>query len=158
MEGVKHLNPHYQRGIRTSRKELIDLAKAWFILGLAFAIVMNGFKLDPGFAVALFISLFTIGIGFLFHELAHKFVAQRYGCFAEFRSFDNMLLLALIMSFFGFIFAAPGAVMIAGHLTRSQNGKISAAGPTMNILVSLFFLPLIFSSGIGRQSVSTDSG
>jgi Zn-dependent protease len=38
--------------------------------------------------------------------------------------------------------------MIAGHMTRSQNGKISAAGPAMNLLVALFFLPLAFTSGI----------
>jgi Zn-dependent protease len=145
---MKHIHPHYQRGIRTSRKELIDLAKAWIILGVAFTIAMNGLNLGLAFLIGLIISLFTVGIGFLFHELAHKFLAQKYGCFAEFRSFDHMLILALIMSFFGFLFAAPGAVMIAGHMTRSQNGKISAAGPAMNLLVALFFLPLAFTSGI----------
>ncbi|MBU2561505.1 MAG: hypothetical protein KKD17_04350 [Nanoarchaeota archaeon] len=148
MSHIKHVNPHYQKGIQTSQKELLDLTKAWIILGLAFAIVMNGFKLDLAFLVAFIISLLTIGVGFLFHELAHKFMAQRYGCFAEFRSFDKMLILALIFSFFGFIFAAPGAVMIRGQLTRRQNGTISAAGPGMNILVSLLFLPLAFS-GVG---------
>ena len=149
MSEMKHIHPHYQRGIRTSRKELIDLAKAWIILGVAFTIfIMNGFKPNFAFLIAFFISLFTLGIGFLFHELAHKFLAQKYGCFAEFRSFDHMLILALVMSFFKVFFAAPGAVMISGHLTRSQNGKISAAGPAMNLLVALFFLPLAFTSGI----------
>jgi len=143
---VKHINPHHQQGIRTSKKELIDLAKAWIILGLAFAIAMNGFHLTLAFFIAVFVSLFTIGIGFLFHELAHKFLAQRYGCLAEFRSFDNMLFLSLAMSFLGFVFAAPGAVMIQGHLTRQQNGKISAAGPAMNLFVSLFFLLVFFTS------------
>jgi Zn-dependent protease len=143
---VKHINPHYRKGIHTSQKELVDLAKAWIILGVAFAIVMNGFKFDLMFVIALIISLLTLGVGFLFHELAHKFMAQRYGCFAEFRSFDKMLIFALIFSFFGFIFAAPGAVMIRGHLTRAQTGRISAAGPGMNLIVSILFLPLAFSS------------
>ncbi len=149
---MKHINPHHGKGIRTSRKELIDLAKAWVILGLAFAIVMDGLDFDSSFLIAFFISLLTIGVGFLFHELAHKFMAQRYGCFAEFRSFDHMLVLALLFSFIGFIFAAPGAVMIRGHLTRSQDGRISAAGPGMNIVVSLLFLPLAFS-GVGIWEV-----
>jgi len=48
------------------------------------------------------------------------------------------------MSFFGFIFAAPGAVMIQGYLTREKNGKISLAGPAINILLSLIFLGLFF--------------
>ncbi len=143
---VRHINPHYHQGIRTSKKELLDLFKAWIILSLAFSIAMQGLKFNIAFFVAFFISLFTIGIGFLFHELAHKFLAQRYGCIAEFRSFDNMLFLALIFSFFGFVFAAPGAVMIQGGLSRSQNGKVSAAGPAMNLLVSLFFLAIALSS------------
>jgi len=146
MNQIKHINPHYQQGIKTSRKEIIDLLKAWIILGLAFAIIINGVKFDLGFAVAFFVSLIAVGMGFLFHELAHKFVAQHYGCFAEFRSYDPMLFIALIMSFFGFIFAAPGAVMIQGHMTHSQRGKISAAGPGMNIILAILFLPLVFTS------------
>jgi Zn-dependent protease len=145
MTPLKHINPHYQQGIKTSRKEIIDLLKAWIVLGLAFAIVMNGLQFNLGFVVAIVVSLIVIGLGFLLHELAHKFVAQHYGCFAEFRSYDPMLFIALLMSFFGFIFAAPGAVMIQGHMTSSQRGKISAAGPGMNIIVALMFLPLIFT-------------
>ena len=146
MEGIKHINPHYKRGIQTSRKELFDLAKAWIVLGVAFAIVMNGLKFNLAFFIAVFISLIVLGAGFVFHELAHKFLAQRYGCFAEFRSFDKMLILALVFSVLGFILAAPGAVMIRGHLTRSQTGRISAAGPAMNIIISLLFLLLTFTS------------
>ncbi len=146
MAYIKHINPHYSKGIKTSRKELLDLAKAWIVLGVAFAIVMQGLNLNFLFLVAILISLLTLGVGFLFHELAHKFLAQKYGCFAEFRSFDKMLIMALIFSFFGFIFAAPGAVMIRGQLSRSQNGRISAAGPAMNIIVSLLFLALTLSS------------
>jgi Zn-dependent protease len=143
MHDLHHVNPHFRHGIRTSQKELIDLAKAWIILGVAFSIAMNGLKF-PALLIGIGISLFTVGIGFLLHELAHKFVAQRYGCFAEFRSFDQMLILALIMSFFGFIFAAPGAVMIRGRLSTRQNGIISAVGPGMNMLVSVLFLSLVF--------------
>jgi Zn-dependent protease len=153
MHPIHHVNPHFQRGIRTSRKELLDLFKAWLILGIAFAIAMNGMKFDLTFIIALFLSLMTIGIGFLLHEIAHKFMAQRYGCFAEFRSFDHMLILALIMSFFGFIFAAPGAVMIAGHLSKRQNGFVSAVGPGMNMLVAVLFLALSFAGAGFWQAI-----
>jgi Zn-dependent protease len=153
MHDLHHVNPHFQRGIKTSRKEILDLFKAWIILGVAFSIAMNGRRFDLTFLIALFISLITLGIGFLFHELAHKFMAQRYGCFAEFRSFDHMLILALIMSFFGFIFAAPGAVMIQGRLSKRQNGIISAVGPGMNMLVALLFLALTFTSVGFWQSI-----
>src|SRR3989338_8238395 len=117
----------------TSKKELFDLAKAWVIISIIFAILLSGgFALNPKFLTAAAISAITVGIGFLFHELAHKIAAQRYGCFAEFRAYDTMLLLALVLSFFGFVFAAPGAVMIAGHVTKKENGIISVVGPWMN--------------------------
>ncbi|MDP6647777.1 MAG: site-2 protease family protein, partial [Candidatus Woesearchaeota archaeon] len=62
----------------------------------------------------------------------------------EFRSFDNMLILALVMSFFGFILAAPGAVMISGRVDKARNGKISAAGPIVNLVLAIIFLALAF--------------
>ena len=122
-----------------SKIELRDLFKAWFAISLAFAILFSG--LSSALLTTFLISAFTVGIGFLFHELGHKFVAQKYGYRAEFRSFDNMLVLAIIMSFLGFIIAAPGAVMIQAHnIDFRRNGKISAIGPTMNIILALIFL------------------
>jgi len=57
-----------------------------------------------------------------------------------------MLGLAVMMSFFGVLFAAPGAVMIAGNITREQNGKISIVGPMSNLAVAALMLPLaVFS-------------
>ena len=38
----------------------------------------------------------TVGSGFLIHELCHKVVAQRYRCWAEFRSDDKMLLMRAV--------------------------------------------------------------
>ena len=58
----------------------------------------------------------------------------------------NMLWLALIMSWFGFVIAAPGAVMIScKNLTKEKNGKISLAGPLTNLVIAvLFFGGLLF--------------
>ena len=86
----------------------------------------------------------TVGAGFLLHELGHKIVAQHYGAQAEFRAFRGMLWLMLAMSFFGFLFAAPGAVMIQGRVMRSENGKISAMGPFMNVILGIGFLALYY--------------
>ncbi len=140
--------------IRTSKFELIDILKAWVVLSLAFALVYGGMNLidgtlgnlfSPVFLVLFLISLFTAGAGFLFHELGHKFVAQHYGCVAEFRAFNQMLYLALgLAAVTGFIFAAPGAVMIAGRVTLRENGKISLAGPLVNFVLALVFLGASF--------------
>ncbi len=130
--------------ITTSKKEIIDLAKAWIVISVAFAILLSGFGFSSKFLFSILMSAFTVGTGFLVHELAHKIVAQHYGCFAEFRSFDTMLMLALAMSFFGFVFAAPGAVMINGPVGIRRNGKISMAGPLTNILFAIIFLIGLF--------------
>jgi Zn-dependent protease len=56
-----------------------------------------------------------------------------------------MLVLAIAMALFTpFVFAAPGAVMIAGKVNKRKNGIISAAGPMVNLALSLVFLALIF--------------
>lgn len=134
------------RYVFTSRKELADLFKAWIAIGLAFAIVMNGIRFDSTFLIAFVISLITVGTGFVVHEMCHKLVAQKFRCWAEFRSDDKMLLLAVVFSLLGFVFAAPGAVMIRGHIDKRQNGLISAAGPASNLAVALAFFAMFFSS------------
>ncbi len=135
-----------------SKIELRDLLKAWLAISLAFAIVIGGIK--SGFFTAFIISGLTVGLGFLLHELAHKFMAQKYGCLAEFRANNFMLVLAVIMSFFGFIFAAPGGVLISGHIKREEHGKISAAGPAMNLLLAGFFLLMMPFVGGFLQNVA----
>jgi len=122
----------------SSRIEIRDILKAWFAISLAFAIVLRNSEIS--FTYIFIISALTVGIGFLLHELAHKITAQQFGCEAEFRSFDSMLMLAILMSFLGFIIAAPGAVFISGPVGKRRNGKISAAGPLMNLALAFVFL------------------
>jgi len=146
---------------RISRPELIDLSVSLVALIIAFSIL--GKRQLPGMEVIL-ISAVGAGSGFLLHELAHKFVAQRYGYWAEYRANWSGLALMIIMSFMGFIFAAPGAVMIRkvaampqpdteimNHEQLEQKEKremlwISLAGPLTNlILMALFFVLLLAS-------------
>ncbi len=130
--------------LSTSETELKDLLKAWIAISIAFAVVLNGSKFSSGFYAKFIVASLTVGVGFLLHELGHKVVAQRYGCFAEFRSFDVMLVIAVAMSFLGMVFAAPGAVMISGRVSKKRNGIISAAGPVVNLVLALIFLILSF--------------
>lgn len=142
---MHHLQKQIKVGnISTSETEIRDILKAWIAISIAFAILLSSSIFSSDFYVKFILASLTVGTGFLLHELGHKVVAQRYGCFAEFRSFDNMLLLAIAMSFFGFIFAAPGAVMISGRVNKTRNGKISAAGPIVNLVLALGFLALVF--------------
>ncbi len=150
--------------MKFSQKEIKDLFFAWIMISLAFTILFSGISTlfnNPSFFILSFlISGFTAGIGFLLHELMHKYVAQNYGLKAEFVAFYNMLFLAIGFSFFGFILAAPGAVMMQGRrITKEQNGKISLAGPMTNIVLGLgFLIPLIFLKPEGILRIFLDYG
>jgi len=140
--------------------EIRDIIIAWAGLGFAFFLAIDGVgnilsgvggkiicDTSSGVCLALWqiiaIALATVGSGFVLHELSHKFVAQRYGYWAEFRMWPMGLVLALVTSLIGWIFAAPGATYISGtNITREENGKISLAGPLTNVAVAAIFLPV----------------
>jgi len=133
----------------TSLIEMRDIAAAVAVLTLAFFWISYSTS-DHSVLYYLSLAALSVIVGFLVHELSHKVVARKYGCWAEFRADYRMLGLALVMSFFGFLFAAPGAVMIAGSVTREQSGKISLAGPGSNFLAAIILMPfaLFTLSGI----------
>ena len=137
-----------------SRIEIRDILIAWLGIGFAVAIAFTGGAfggLYPSFIVeAMAIALITVGPGFIFHELSHKFVARHYGFWAEFRMWPQMLIMAIVISFIGLFFAAPGATYIDGmNITKEENGIISLAGPLTNSVIALLFLPLfLFTTGI----------
>ncbi len=139
--------------MKFSTQEKKDLVIAGAGISLAFAILLsNGIEVlrayNPAFFGIFLIAFLTAGTGFLLHELMHKLVAQRYGLYAEFKAFNNMIMLAVALSFFGFIFAAPGAVFIRGwRINKEKNGKISLAGPLTNIVLAILFLPLALIFG-----------
>lgn len=135
-------------GLEFSGTELRDLTVAWLAIGAAFALFFEGGAgavetlLSPG-GVAIFgISLLTAGMAFLFHEIAHKVTAIRYGQIAEFRADYGMLFLALMSALLGFIFAAPGAVHHRGRVTEREHGLIALAGPVVNLGLAVVFLPV----------------
>ncbi len=139
--GYRRIEAPQKKGLSGTEKR--HLAIALGVLTLAFAISFSGGLqgiLRADFPIFLLISFLSVGTAFLFHELAHRKLARDYGCWAEFRMWRWGLMLALLFSLFGFVFAAPGAVMIRGRITREQNGKISAAGPAVNWLVGVSFL------------------
>ena len=144
---------------RISRREEFDLFVAWIAISLAFAIIFlrDVGRADPVIALLfLGISLFTVGIGFILHEMAHKFTAIKYGFWAEFRKDNIMLVVAVALAaLVGVVFAAPGATVIydttGRGISREQNGKISVAGPLVNLLLCIPFAGLLLYGGEGMS-------
>ena len=89
------------------------------------------------------VMLVAVGPAFLLHEIGHKIVAKKYGCWAEFRVDPSGLKFGIaLVALTGILFMAPGAVMVAGLVTRRQNGHIAIAGPAVNFSLFLIGIPL----------------
>ncbi len=148
--------------IRFSRQEVGQILLAVSLLTFAFALF---FSRSPrySFLDAFILAAVAVPLGFLLHELGHKVVAQRYGFFAEFRAWYMGLVMAVFTAYIGFLFAAPGAVVIQGFGSARQNGRISAAGPGVNLVIGgsfafVWFLLILtgLNFGIGMAITLTD--
>ena len=135
-------------------KELKDLTISALVLALAFGIALSGgyraFFEPWSLLIVCLMSIIAISLGFVLHEIGHRFVARRLGCFAQYTMWPTGLMIAIVISFFGFVFAAPGAVVIypkvnawgRATLTKRKAGLISITGPVMNLSLALVFILL----------------
>ncbi len=142
------LLPPRARGIRFSRTEVNHLVLGTALVtaaGVSF-LVGNSFTL-VGLAVASLI----FSMGFILHELAHKYVAQGYGLWAEFRLNMTGLILTALSIVSPIKFIAPGAVMISGFAEKGRIGRTAFAGPLVNVVITvslLIFLPVLRESSL----------
>ncbi|WP_232701595.1 metalloprotease [Halobacterium wangiae] len=149
--------------MKVSAREGRDLLIAWLALGFAFSLLyvrgitptnMTDVLVSDLFVAEFALSLATVGVAFLLHELAHKVVAVNFGQHAEFRADYGMLALAVAGGLAGFLFAAPGAVHHRGYITPKEHGLIALAGPLTNVVlagVSLAVIP--FAPDIGQRGL-----
>ena len=131
-------------------KEIRDLIISFIVIALGFTILYS--HGDYSHVTLIFpVVMIGVGAGFIFHELGHKFVAMHYGYYAEYELWPTGF-----SSFFGFIFAAPGAVVIYRNgMEEKTNGLISIAGPLVNIALGFIFFLILISLG---DFVYTDTG
>ncbi len=134
--------------------EYLELLTSALFLSIAFSIAFLGFHLNQEFVTDTLIILLIVMPSFVFHELAHKYSAIKFGARARFIMFPKGIILALISSFFGFIVAMPGAVYIFSKLSKKRYAIVSALGPVVNIFLSLFmlFLSNLFFLPLGQYN------
>jgi Zn-dependent protease len=116
---------------------LVTSAGISFFLGSTFSI--------PG----LILATVLFSSGFILHELAHKYVAQGYGLWAEFRLNMTGVLLTALSVFSPLKFIAPGAVVISGPADQDKMGRTALAGPVVNIVITTVLLVIIPVLGSG---------
>jgi len=112
-----------------------------WLLGLAAVAVAWGgvwSVLDPAFYVSP--DFIAILLGFTLHELAHKYVARRYGMEAEFVAYGPGLLITFLSGLIpGIIIIAPGYVRTLVYYGAPRRGLLYsvASGPATNIALAL---------------------
>lgn len=145
-------------GLRFSGTEVRHLAVGTALVtaaGVSF-ILGNSFTL-----MGLVLAALIFSMGFILHELAHKYVAQGYGLWAEFRVNVTGVLLTAFSIVSPIKFIAPGAVMISGFAEKNRIGRTAVAGPIVNVIItvalltllpalrdSLVYMPVLFGAGI----------
>ena len=129
--------------VNFTAREVRDIIISMLFIAVIFAFIFSQSNINA-FILLIPSLLIAVGLGFILHELAHKFVAIRYGFYAEFRIWFEGLIFGVITAIIiKLAFVAPGAVYIHGNnISREQNGKISLAGPLVNIVLALIFLGL----------------
>ncbi len=126
-----------------TKEEVRDLLISSLVL--AFIFTLTNLTLEN-----YLISFLIVVPVFVFHELAHKFVAQRRGYEAHYVLWPTGVIFSIILSLISLgrlIFAALGAVVISSKysrigfryaaLAREDAGVISVAGPLTNFAMAV---------------------
>ena len=129
--------------INFSKAEIKDLILS--VLGIALIFSYPNFGSFPLF-------LLVVVISFVFHELAHRSLAEKFGYAAIYKMWPLGLIIALFFAIGsgGLIkFVAPGAVYILPRAfgrwkfktrsSESEMGLISLSGPAVNLFFGVFF-------------------
>ena len=131
LTGLKNLISFSE--LKSSYIEILHLSIATLLVMLV-GLSLNGYRHISWHFLVIFISAFLI------HELAHKFLAQYYKGWAEFRLDMTGLFItafsAIPMNPFKFI--APGAVRVRVS-TNNQFGKVALIGPLTNLVMGFSF-------------------
>jgi len=132
-----------KRLLAVSTTELKHLvAGTLVVIAVGLSLSLQGSQTSRYWLDALIGSALVFTSAFILHEIAHKWTAQHYGLWAEFRLtlLGAMLTLLSVVSPLKII--SPGVVQMAGVPDRKIIGKVSIAGPLINIVFSATFLLL----------------
>ena len=140
-------------------KELRDLILAIIILSVIFSF--------PDFSGFFLVSIVIVLFSYFIRELAHKFVARKFGCMSTFKLWPPGVLIgimSILLKYFGgffaeknIVFAAPGFAEVVPYrfgrmgfklarVTPKDLGLVALAGTGINVFFAVFFK--MFSGGI----------
>ena len=127
--------------------EILEFAVSVVWMGIAFGIAIAGgisaFKDLVSLRTTIIEALVIVFFAFVLHEFAHRVAARRYWFPAVYRVWIPGLILAMGAAMFGWLFAAPGGVVIQIPENTAENraklGKSALAGPVVNMVLAVVF-------------------
>ncbi len=153
----------------------VVLMSALVAVHMGFGLIYEAFSLDAlagllAFGFYFGLAFIIIVPAFVLHELGHKFLAQKFGYWAEYRMWTQGLLLAVLITIISrgqFLFVAPGAVYFAQQGfaagTKEKVGRIGLIGPVINLFLGVgfgllsFFVPSGLWSGVFKVGASVNA-
>ena len=128
---------------------LVGISAIGFPYGIWQAILDIINYISLGFGLYVILPPIIFLFSFMVHEMAHKFTAQHYGMWSEFR----MTTAGYYMSAIAIVFSIPifgtGVVLSSGASSTDEDAKVNLAGPVSNLvlgsLMSLIILGIAFS-------------
>lgn len=136
-------------------REVKDFLIAIFVLfsGYVISIYVDTRFPISSLPLVLLVSLFSIVLAFSAHEGAHRFIAIRLGAIAFFKKWNLGLLLIIVSSLVGSLFATAGAVQFTGITDESKIGKSALAGPATNLIIGTSVYGIYLLGGFSSISL-----
>ena len=136
-------------------REVKDFLIAIFVLfsGYVISIYVDTRFPISSLPLVLLVSLFSIVLAFSAHEGAHRFMAIRLGAIAFFKKWNLGLLLIIVSSLVGSLFATAGAVQFTGITDESKIGKSALAGPATNLIIGTSVYGIYLLGGFSSISL-----
>ncbi|MFW9920183.1 MAG: AN1-type zinc finger domain-containing protein [Candidatus Thorarchaeota archaeon] len=109
------------------------------ILGVIQALqyfIISGYGWVPVAYIGIFLTAYLV------HEFAHKFTAQSFGMWAEFRMTMQGYYLSAIAILFAIPIFGTGTVFTSGAKSMDEEGKVNLAGPLSNFIFSTILVSL----------------
>jgi Zn-dependent protease len=115
--------------------------------------IFSSYLMSPYWWVPIgMIAIFLLS--FMGHELAHKFTAQRYGMWSEFRMSPMGYYLSAIAILFSIPIFGTGIMYTSGTTNKEEDAKSNLAGPLSNFIIAVCLMLLAFVAVIFLDPIS----
>lgn len=152
-------------------EELRDLIVSTIALGFAFTLAIFGgsdkfsYVLEPRFISAFLLTTVIVGLSLVAKEMSQKGTARALESHATYEMWSPGIIISILSSFLGIVFAAVGGMRLASEYTEragrwqinlspKQMGIIASIGPLMSLSIGMSLLmlsPVLPTFGLERN-------